>query len=126
MNRQNILYIISNIGFLMIAAAMVVPLVKGPYYACTWFHYLYAAGAVISLVCQLFSPYKGKDVRLKRLYRIQSWSSIFFCVATFFLFWPGAAMRDWVAFTLAGAVIRCFTSIAIPRRQQKLAEQANK
>jgi len=122
--KDKTLYILSNVGFLMIAAAMVVPLVNGPYYSGTWYHYLYAAGALISLVTQLFSPYKGKDLRLKRLYRIQSWSSIFFCVAAFFLFWPGSAMRDWVAFTLAGAAVRCYTSIAIPKRQQRLSDES--
>ena len=126
MNRQQTLNAISNIGFLMIAVAMVIPLVSGPLSEATWYSYLYAAGAVILLVSQLLSPYKGKDIRLKRLYRIQGWSAIFFCVAAFFLFWPGAAMRDWVAFTLAGAAIRCYTSIAIPNRQRRISNGDNK
>ena len=35
-------------------------------------------------------------------------------------------MRDWVAFTLAGAAIRCYTSIAIPNRQRRIADGGNK
>lgn len=109
----------STCGFLMIAAAMVVPIIKGPYYEGTWYHYLYAAGAAIMLICSILSPYKGSDRRLRSLNRIQNWSSIIFAAATFFLFWPGATMRDWVAFTLAGAVLRGYSSIAIANHLRK-------
>lgn len=105
----------------MIAAAMVVPLVEGPYYTGQWYKYLYAAGAVIMFVCSLLSPYRGKDLKLRRLYRIQSWGAIMFCAATFFLFWPEGTMRDWIAFTLAGAVIRAYSNFAIVARQRKIA-----
>ena len=101
------------LGFLMIAGAMVVPLVQGPYYTGEWYKYLYAAGAALMLTGSLFSPYKGKDMRLKRLFRIQSMSSIMFCVA--------AAFRDWIAITLAGAIVRAYTNFAIVARQRKIA-----
>lgn len=109
----------STCGFLMIAAAMVVPIINGPYYEGTWFHYLYAAGAVIMLICALLSPYKGSDRRMRGLIRIQNWSALIFIAATVFLFWPGATMRDWVAFTLAGAVLRGYSSIAIANHMRK-------
>lgn len=110
-------------GFAMIAAAMVVPIVKGPLYEGTWYHYIYAAGAAIMLICALLSPYKGSDRRLRSLTRIQSWSALIFVAATFFLFWPGATMRDWVAFTLAGAVLRGYSTIAISNRMRKLQSE---
>ena len=119
--KEKTLYLLATLGFLMIAAAMVVPLVHGPYYTGEWYKYLYAAGAVIMFVCSLLSPYRGKDNKLRRLYRLQSWGAIMFCAATFFLFWPGATMRDWIAFTLAGAVIRAYSNFAIVARQRKIA-----
>lgn len=110
------------IGLLAIAAATVVPLVSGPAAQdAPWYRYLFGAGAVWILVCRLFSRYNDSDDRLRRLRRIESWSAIFFCAATFFLFWPGATMRDWLAFTLAGAAIQIYTSLAIPARQKKIA-----
>ena len=119
--KEKILYSISMLGFLMIAGAMVVPLVQGPYYTGEWYKYLYAAGAALMLTGSLFSPYKGKEMRLKRLFRLQSMSSIMFCVAAAFLFWPSATMRDWIAITLAGAIVRAYTNFAIVARQRKIA-----
>ena len=119
--KERSLYLISTIGFLMIAVAMIIPLVKGINDAGEWYKYLYTAGAVIMFVCSLLTPYRGKDFKLKRLYRIQSWGAIMFCAGAFFLFWPGGTMRDWIAFTLAGAVIRAYSNFAIVARQRKLA-----
>lgn len=117
------LYAIAPVGLLLIAGATVVPLFFGPQYDGIWHKASYASGAIILLICRLFSPYRGDDMRLRRLHRIESWSAIFFCVACFFMFWPDAAMRDWLAFTLAGAAIQIYTSIAIPSRERKLVEE---
>ena len=86
------------------------------------FRYVFAAGAVVLLAVRLFTPYRGTDLKLKRWHRIESWSAVFFCAATVFLFSPGAGLRDWLAFTLAAAVIQIITSIAIPARESKLAK----
>lgn len=116
-------YIASTTGFAMIAAAMAVPLVAGPLYTGTWYHYLYAAGAAIMVVCALLSPYRGKDMKMKALRRMQSWSSLMFVAAAVLLFWPGSTMRDWIAFTLAGAVLRGYSTIAISNRLRKQADK---
>ncbi len=110
---------ISTIGFLMIAAAMVVPFIQGPYNTDNWYYYLYAAGAFVMLVCALLSPYKGHDMKIKRLVRVQSWSAIIFCAGAALLFIPGTTLRDWIAFTLAGAVLRAFSTIAIAMHMRK-------
>ena len=120
--KEKALYLISTAGFLMIAAAMLIPLLKGPAEAGEWYKYLYTAGAVIMFVCSLFTPYRGKDIKLKRLFRLQSWSAIMFCAGAFFLFWPEGNLRDWIAFTLAGAVIRAYSNFAIVARQRKIAD----
>lgn len=89
----------------------------------TAFPWIFSAGAVLLLIIRLFTPFRGTDLRLKRWHRIESWSAIFFCVAAFFLFWPEGQLRDWLAFTLAGAVIQIITSIAIPLREAKLTRK---
>lgn len=85
------------------------------------FPYVYSAGALALLIVRLFTPFKGSDMRLKRWHRIESWTAIIFCVGAFFLFYNPHQLRDWLAFTLAGAVLQAITSIAIPAREKKLS-----
>lgn len=103
-----------TIGMLLIATGTVMPLLmqNGDN---DLFKYVYGGGAIMLLIGRLFTSYKGNNIRLKRLYRIESWSAIFFCVAVFFMFYEGAGARDWLAFTLAGGAIQIYTSIMIPR-----------
>lgn len=101
------------IGMLLIAGGTVMPLLMQD--GSDLFKYVYGAGATMLLIGRIFTSYTGDNVRLKRLYRIESWSAIFFCVAVFFMFYEGAGARDWLAFTLAGGAIQIYTSIMIPR-----------
>lgn len=114
--------ILSTIGLLTIAVGALLPIfaIKYGQHAFGWWKYAYAAGAICFLVGKIFSPYTGSHPRIKRLYRIESWSAVFFCVAAFFLFWGDyESMRDVWAFTLAGGALLIFTTIAIPRTIKK-------
>lgn len=103
-----------TVGMILVAIGTVMPLFAQDVTNET-FKYVYGAGAVLLLIGRLFSGYKGDNIRLKRLYRIESWSAIFFCVAVFFMFYERAGARDWIAFTLAGGAIQVYTSLMIPR-----------
>lgn len=109
--------ILATVGLLTIALGTLLPIfgVKLGPQAVGWWKYVYAAGALCFLVGKFFSPYTGTHPRVKRLYRIESWSAVFFCVAAFFLFWGTDTLRDVWAFTLAGGALLIFTTIAIPR-----------
>lgn len=113
---KKIWIILMTIAMLLIVAGTVIPIFRlnTPVYK-----YVYATGAVLLLISRLFSPYKGKIDRIRRLYRIESWSAIFFCVAAFFMFYEPNSARDWLAFTLAGGAIQIYTSIMIPRVMAK-------
>lgn len=101
---------IVTIGLLAIVIATLIPILnKG--FEHPWYRYLYAAGAVLILIGRLFSPYRGKHPRMKRLSRLEAWSGIFFCVAAFFMFYDPRSNRDWLAFTLAGGVIQILVTI---------------
>lgn len=117
------------VGLLAIAVGTLLPILNvlvAQGVAGTWWKYVYAAGAVCFLAAKLLTPYKGEHPRIRRLYRIESWSAIFFCVAAFFLFYNGNVSRDSWAFTLAGGVLLVFTTIAIPREvRRELKNQAN-
>ena len=104
--------VVMTVGMLLIVAGTVLPIFRLDN---DIYKYVYTAGAVMLLVSRLFNPYKGNNLRLKRLVRIESWSAIFFCVAAFFMFYDPTTARDWLAFTLAGGMIQIYTSIMIPR-----------
>ncbi|MCM1021720.1 MAG: hypothetical protein NC343_05635 [Muribaculum sp.] len=103
-------------GLFLIAIGILLPLLK---IDITTFRWVYTAGAVLTLVGRILTPYRGSYLRVKRLHRIQTWSGIFFCVGAFFMFYPSAGASDWLAFTLAGAAIVIYTSIMIPLTQRK-------
>lgn len=117
------------VGLLAIAVGTLLPILNvlvAQGVAGTWWKYVYAVGAVCFLAAKLLTPYKGEHPRIRRLYRIESWSAIFFCVAAFFQFYNGNVSRDSWAFTLAGGVLLVFTTIAIPRVvRRELKNQAN-
>ena len=106
--------ILYTVGLLCIGVATLIPILHGSF-AFEWFRYLYAAGAVMVVVGRLFSPYTGKHTRMKRLRRMESWSSIIFCVAAFFLFYDNGNNRDWLAFTMAGAAVQIIATILMTR-----------
>lgn len=110
------------VALIVIFAATLVPFfLMGNTAAREAFPYVYSAGALGLLAVRLFTPYRGKDMRLKRWHRIESWTAIIFCTAAFFLFYNPHQLRDWLAFTLAGAVLQAITSIVIPAREKKLS-----
>lgn len=108
---------LASLGLIVYMVALSVPAWQPP----EVYRWIAAAGALILLVARILTRYKGPDIKLRRLISIQLWSAIFFCAASVFLFVPGGTVRDFIAFTMAGAVIQIYTSVAIPARRRKLA-----
>jgi hypothetical protein len=50
---------------------------------------------------------------------MEAWSAVFYIVASFFSFYNHNTYRDWLAFTLAGAVVQIIASVMITLRQKK-------
>lgn len=102
------------VGLVAIAAGVLIPILTNNPFGTT-FRYIYSAGALLTLLARLFepAPAAGTPVRIKRLLRLESWSSLLFCVAAFFAFYSAPQLRDWLAFTLAGAAIQIYSSIAL-------------
>ncbi len=116
--KQNLILGCITAGMLMIAAGIVIPIFTGSIQS-DIFRYIYAAGAITLLTGRILTRYDGSNLRLKRLYRLETWSAVFFCVAAFFLFYDRTLLRDPLAFTLAGGLIQTYTSIMIPRHSNK-------
>lgn len=104
-----------TLGLLLIVAGTFMPLMGST----EVFRWIYGSGALVLLVSRICAPYTGEVPRIKRLYRIESWSALFFCVATFFMFYQPAIMRDWLAFTMAGGAVQIYASLMIPRTVAK-------
>lgn len=110
---------IITLGLLLIIAGVLLPIIGVGMNVYRW---IFSAGALVSLAGRILNLYDGPVLRIKRLYRIELWSSIFFCVAAFFMFYPGGRSTDWLAFTLAGGALLIYTSIMIPRESAKAAK----
>lgn len=107
-----------NIGLLAIAVAALLPILRT---GLSLFPWIYACGAAMVLVGRIATAriYKGCELRVRRLGRMELWTAIMFAVATFFIFYQKAGQMDWLAFTLAGAVLQTYSSIMIPRELKK-------
>lgn len=107
-NKHVIGNLLANIGMALVAVATALPLLHLlPFES----KFIYAAGAVITLIGRIsgIDKWKGEDLKTRRLGRLEFWSAIMFCVGAFFLFYPKAGATDWIAFTLAGAVLQIYS-----------------
>lgn len=102
-------------GMVLIVIGVLTPILG---YGIATGRWIFGAGAIINLVGRLFSRYQGDNLRVKRLYRIETWAAVFFCVSCFFQFYSPYT-SDWLAFTLAGGCLLVYTSIMIPRLVRK-------
>ncbi len=118
---QNITLAVATL-LLLITAAMPIFGMAGD-----WAKYVFAFGAVLALAERFTERYKGKNLRIRRLYRMGKVSAMFYCVSAFFQFstilntnmgqsWGN---RDWLAFLLAGALLQIYASFAIQHEENK-------
>ncbi len=116
--------IVAPIGLLAVFAATAAPFfLASAEWARAAYPFVYAAGAFIVLAARLLCVYPTDDMKLKRLYRLEKWSPIIFLVGVGLLFYDPTTLRDWLAFTLAGAALQVYTGFAIPARQAKIAHR---
>lgn len=118
--RQTLTEIADIVGIILIMLGLSLPILTG--LGCgDYYQYIYTAGAVITLCGKIFRPpYKGSDLRLRRLTRMPFWGAVCYCVGAFFLFYPQGTLADWIAFTMAGAAIQTIATFMIIFRQKKL------
>ncbi len=108
------------VGLLMVAAGVLMPILSNNPFN-NAFRYVYAVGAGLTLIARLFQPSvdPSTPLRVRRLLRLESWSALLFCVAAFFAFYSAPVLRDWLAFTMTGAAIQIYCSIALSLAQRK-------
>lgn len=100
-------------GLMLVVVATAIPLLR---INSEWVRWLYSAGALAVLVGRFFNRVpKEAPLRVRRLYRMEVWAGLMFCVGAFFMFYTGSGRMDYMAFTLAGGMIEVYASLMIPR-----------
>lgn len=110
-------------GFMLIAVGCILPFFLGP--QAVAYKIVYAIGAALMLTGRILTPNPATDLRVRRLIRLQTWSTLFFAVAAFFM-WYSNDPRDWLVFTLSGAMVQCYVSLMLPRAMRNAAKNKSK
>lgn len=107
--------VVSWIALLAILVVMALPLFHIDFRITRW---VYTFAAPLYLLARL-TEYSGLNpempLRAKRLCRLGLWSGLFFCAAVVMMWVRTVGESDWVAFTLAGAVIIILVNFMLPR-----------
>lgn len=100
-------------GLMLVVVATALPLLR---ITGEWVRWIYSAGALAVLAGRFFNrPPKKAPLRVRRLFRMEVWAGLMFCVGAFFMFYTGSGRMDYMAFTLAGGMIEVYASLMIPR-----------
>lgn len=104
---------IANLGMFVILVAIAIPLLS---LYNSFYRFIFTAGALLTFIGRIITPrLKESSLRVRRLHRMQLWSAILFCASAAAMFYPGLRPTDWLAFTIAGAVLQAYASIMLPR-----------
>lgn len=124
--KQKIANLLLSVGMIILLIIAMLPLVG---IKLSWLKYVYSVGAVLTIVARLMDRYSGKNFVLRRLYRIQTVSSICYCASAATLFFTlneFVSQKDWLAFLTAGAVLQIYSSLRIQSEERKEVEKINK
>ena len=102
--------LIVGMSILLVFAVLPLFKIKG-----TIISFAYAFGAVLVLAARLVEQYRGKDMRVRRLYTLNKISAVLFCISAGVVFFPISGPNDWLTFLLAGAVVQIYVSLVIDK-----------
>ena len=83
-----------------------------------WMRWAFAAGAAMVLVSRLLYRYNGRNLRIRRLYRMGVVSALLYCASAAMMFWS-TGTTNWIAFLMAGAVLQMYASYMIDRENKQ-------
>lgn len=107
-----------NTGLLLVMAGTVLPLLQLSGAAGDLWRWLYTAGAALILIGRLLTVHPDAaeaSLRKRRLWRLETWSAMFFAVGCFFIFFNRPGQMDWLAFTMAGAAVQAYVGFMLGR-----------
>lgn len=109
-----------NLGLILVFIATGMPLLRlgaTPTACGPVFGWVYSCGAVLSLIGRLLGPsIAGLPLRERRLRRMETWASVIFIAGAVMIFTVRG--NDWIAFTMAGAVITIYAAFMSGRGEK--------
>ena len=110
MNQRvlNILFYISATAVLLASALYITQWEAAPY--------IFAVGAAGMAIARLSNRYQGHNIRLKRLYRMETLSSLIIVAASYFMF---KHQNEWFLLLFVAAILQLYTAILIPQIKEK-------
>lgn len=105
---------IQNFIFIFSASAVVI---AAAIYPLHWFYtpYLFAIGAAGVAVARLSRRYKGDNLRLKRLYRMETLSGLLLVIASYFMF---KERNEWLLALTIAAILQLYAAFMIPKAEK--------
>lgn len=106
--KTNFKSIIFSASAFLVVVGAILPL----FTTATWSLYIFAIGAAGMSVIRLITPYRGKNLRMRRLVLIELLATLMLLFVSFLMFSGG---RDWVVLLTISALLQLYTSIMIGR-----------
>ena len=102
---------IQNIIFILSATAVVI---AAAIYPLHWFYtpYVFAVGAAGVAIARLSRRYKGDNLRLKRLYKMETISALLLVAASYFMF---KERNEWLLILTIAAILQLYAAFVIPK-----------
>lgn len=104
----NILFYISASAVLLASALYITQWSATPY--------IFAIGASGMAIARLSNRYQGDNIRLKRLYRMEAFSSLLIVAASYFMF---KHQNEWFLLLFVAAILQLYAAILIPKISDK-------
>ncbi len=117
--KETIKDIIFKASALLLLAGAVLPL----FMTAAWIPYIFAIGAAGMSVIRLISPYKGKNVRLRRLVLIELFGTLMLLFASYLMFKGGT---DWLVIFTISVALQVYTAFLIPHVMAQEEKETDK
>lgn len=105
--KETIKDIIFKTSALLVLAGAILPL----FVTASWVPYIFAIGAAGMSVIRLSTPYRGKNVRLRRLVLIELFGTLMLLFASYLMFKGGT---DWLVIFTISVALQVYTAFLIP------------
>lgn len=110
--KNNIKDLIFKTAALLVLVGATLPL----FVHADWVPYIFAVGAAGMSVTKLATPYRGKNIRLRRLVLIDLLATLMLLFVSYLMFRGG---YDWVVLLAISAALQTYTAFVMPREMEK-------
>lgn len=110
--KETIKDIIFKTSALLVLVGAILPL----FVTATWTPYIFAIGAAGMSIVRLITPYRGKNIRLRRLVLIELFGTLMLLFASYLMFKGGT---DWVVIFTISVALQVYTAFLIPHVMEK-------